>query len=317
MAENDNSSNTPYNGPDFSKADLVRDYLTKLAQFVSGQPVAAGAVNPSTEQDSSAPAPQFFGSQPMPESGAGNSLGSQELAGAIRELATALRAFQSPVGQSPESQQFFASKTKDGRDVDDWMKKMRPDAPSVQVEPIPLAPIAPGGALVEPIPVTPITPGSVQMEPIPLAPLPPAVAPAIPAVIPRLADAAELPPPVSPSVGGSASSSAMEMFGSRGQDDVAGTTEEFKRFLFERDGSGGSQPKIATFNSIPDIMGHLMDGTDHMRDVESAANMYRDAMATFNRHVVNILEGITNDLRGDNSRLAEVERHFFQSRTSL
>ena len=102
------------------------------------------------------------------------------------------------------------------------------------------------------------------------------------------------------------------------EQDVSSSVDEFKRFLFDRDSTGVvRQPSTATFDEMPGVMSHLIDGTDHMQDLQSAANMYRDAMAMFNRRVVNILEGITNDLRGDNSRLAEIERHFFQARTSL
>lgn len=301
MAESDNSSNTPYGSPDFKQNDLVRDYLTKLAQFISGQPVAAGAATPAINLSGASGESKQQSSSLTSDSSLLGGVLSQELASAIRELATALRAFQSPAGQSRDGQEFLASQvsvnTQQGFFQDDSfrMPERSDSVPSVvsaaEIEPIPLAP-PPSGVQMEPMPLAPLEPGTVQAEPIPLAPLPPSSG--ITSFMPL--DSGQTSP----------------------EKDVSSAVDEFKRFLFDRDSAGAvRQPSTATFDEMPGVMSHLINGTDHMQDLQSAANMYRDAMAMFNRRVVNILEGITNDLRGDNSRLAEIERHFFQARTSL
>lgn len=335
MAEADNSSNTPYGSPDFKQNDLVRDYLTKLAQFISGKPVAAGAATPWMAFDPHATGIPAEDSSPVstniPVAGPNT---SQELAGAIRELAIALRAFQSPAGQTEANQQFFAKQLASEQSQVELSTPAQ-DSPSVGnvlqpmpansgVVPIPLTPSTPDISAIEPIPLAPLGTGSVAAEPIPLAPLNPPPPAAFP--IPNAPTSIKVPevPNLTPD-------EVLQKYRSGVDTEMPSSVEEFKRFLFLRDAADArakekadgfgfddvKPPQYKTFDEMPAVMKHVIDGTDYLQDTQSAANMYRDAVMMFNRRVVNILEAITNDLRTDNSRLAEIERYFMQLRTSL
>lgn len=357
MAENDNSSNTPYNGPDFSKGDLVRDYLTKLAQFISGQPVAAGAANPLLvayelmRQQSSEP-PEFVApelpeptlrsqdtmlqpytppapTQPADDAPLQKSFGpeifaqqeiassilqSPDLAAAIRELADTLRSFQRDSSGAPKSSDAGAVPQEPSQQPDSSPKYKLMDSSDVEAEQVPSEDSAP------------------NIE----SPQIPTVAPLVRKVMPFPEDGTE---------------KEKDDWYDRLQygidSNVPASTEEFKKYLFSRDAANErteakvrgfqesqetsgdmgqpsrSQPDVfggvdyKTFSDMPSLMKQTVDGTDQMSDVISSANMFRDSMATLSHRLVNILEGLTNDLRTDDSRLAEIERYFLQLRSSL
>lgn len=326
MAENDNSSNTPYNGPDFSKGDLVRDYLTKLAQFISGQPVAAGAANPllvayeSMRQQSSEP-PEFVAPE-LPEP-------------TLRSQDTMLQPYTPPAPTQPaddaplqksfgpeiSTQQEIASSILQSPDLAAAIRELADTLRSFQRDSSGAPKSSDEGAVPQP---------NIQSPQIPT------VAPFVRKVMPLAEDGTE---------------KEKDDWYDRLQygidSNVPASTEEFKKYLFSRDAAterteakvrgfqesqetsgdigqtSRSQPDVfggvdyKTFSDMPSLMKQTVDGTDQMSDVISSANMFRDSMATLSRRLVNILEGLTNDLRTDDSRLAEIERYFLQLRSSL
>lgn len=304
MADQDNSSNTPYGSPDFKQNDLVRDYLTKLAQFISGKPVSAGASTPWFAFDQNQDGASASGQNTsLPENASASYGAMSQLAAAINELSMALRAFQSTAGQSVEGQNFLFEKLSESGTTGFFQKE------SFSIPGETDASVLDSRRL------------SGEVSP-PLGFPPPGenVAQFPQDIVDPIFQVAGNKTQLQTDRSNESESSAIDFDSlvKSSTDDIASTTEEFKQFLYRRDAaSSGGPAATQTFNEMPGVMSHLIDGTDHMQDVASSANMYRDAMAMFNRRVVNILEGITNDLRGDNSRLAEIERHFFQARTTL
>ena len=310
MAENDNSSNTPYGSPDFKQNDLIREYLTHLAKFVSGEPFAAGGATPQFGMTKSEP-----GATDSTSGVSSVSAGFEEMAKAIRELVDVLRGFatqksqepqqatspsaeaatvQQPQQPQPVGQDVQVQEPQQGFDAADVLEQPR----QRQVETILGPEQVP--SVTEPDPALPSEPAIPELPEIPSPSFQIPVEP-----VEESPDGSVFSPP---DIEGVPTISDLPSRNGR------------RSFRFEDfvpvDEIGGAGNSLYG-GRVPHTVDQATQGTDVATDYAETMETFRAAMKDVHHRIISILQGIVMDMRNDNSRLEEIERYFRQQRETL